>query len=74
LVLRQALGVKTRDILTQFLINAFTLSIVDGLPGIMLGILASFIIPCVEERATVVSQGEVLLAVFFPALVGISFG
>ena len=72
--LRQALGAKTRDILTQFLVEAVTLSIAGGLVGILLGITASFIISRVAEWATVVGPGAVLLAVFFSALVGISFG
>lgn len=72
--LRQALGAKTHDILTQFLVEAVTLSIAGGLVGILLGITASFIISRVAEWATVVGPGAVLLAVFFSALVGISFG
>ena len=72
--LRQALGAKTRDILTQFLLEAVTLSIAGGLVGILLGIIASFTISRLAQWATVVGPGAVLLAVLFSALVGISFG
>jgi putative ABC transport system permease protein len=72
--LRQALGAKTRDILTQFLVEAVTLSIAGGLVGILLGIIASFTISRLAQWATVVGPGAVLLAVLFSALVGISFG
>jgi putative ABC transport system permease protein len=72
--LRQALGAKTRDILTQFLVEAVSLSIVGGLVGILLGIIASFTISHLAQWATVVGPGAVLLAVLFSALVGISFG
>jgi putative ABC transport system permease protein len=72
--LRQAVGAKTRDILTQFLVEAVTLSIAGGFAGIVLGIVASSLISRLAGWSTVVGPGAVLLAVFFSALVGISFG
>jgi putative ABC transport system permease protein len=72
--LRQALGAKTRDILTQFLVEAVTLSIAGGLIGILLGIIASYTISRLAQWSTAVGPGAVLLAVLFSALVGISFG
>ncbi|HZL50987.1 MAG TPA: ABC transporter permease [Terracidiphilus sp.] len=71
---RQALGAKTRDILTQFLVEAITLSIAGGFIGIVLGIGASFLISKLAGGATSVGPGAVLLAVFFSALVGVGFG
>jgi putative ABC transport system permease protein len=72
--LRQAVGAKTRDILTQFLTEAVALSIAGGCVGIVLGITASAIISRLANWNTVVSAGAVALAVLFSALVGISFG
>ena len=72
--LRQAIGAKTRDILTQFLVEAVTLSISGGLIGIVLGVSASALISRIAGWATSVGPGAVLLAVFFSALVGIGFG
>jgi putative ABC transport system permease protein len=72
--LRQAVGAKTRDILTQFLVEAVTLSIAGGIVGIVLGIGASIAISRIAGWTTVVGPGAVVLAVFFSALVGISFG
>jgi putative ABC transport system permease protein len=72
--LRQAVGAKTRDILTQFLVEAVTLSIAGGFVGIVLGIAASIAISRIAGWTTVVGPGAVLLAVFFSALVGITFG
>ena len=72
--LRQAIGAKTRDILTQFLVEAVTLSIAGGFVGILLGIGASVLISRIAGWATSVGPGAVLLAVFFSALVGIGFG
>lgn len=72
--LRQALGAKTHDILTQFLVEAVALSVAGGVVGIVLGVGASGIISRVAGWATSVGPGAVLLAVFFSAVVGISFG
>lgn len=72
--MRQALGAKTRDILTQFLVEAVTLSIAGGFVGIVIGIGASLLISQLAGWATAVGPGAVMLAVFFSALVGIGFG
>jgi putative ABC transport system permease protein len=72
--LRQAVGAKVRDILTQFLVEAVTLSIAGGIVGILLGIVASTVVSRVAGWNTVVGIGAVSLAVFFSAFVGISFG
>src|SRR5512136_743745 len=42
--LRQAVGAKTRDILSQFLVEAVTLSVLGGTIGIVVGITASLLI------------------------------
>jgi putative ABC transport system permease protein len=72
--LRQAVGAKVRDVLTQFLVEAVTLSIAGGFIGILLGIGASAVISRLAGWNTVVGPGAVALAVFFSALVGIGFG
>jgi putative ABC transport system permease protein len=72
--LRQAIGAKTRDILSQFLVEAITLSIAGGSVGVLLGVGASALISRLAGWATSVGPGAVALAVFFSALVGISFG
>jgi putative ABC transport system permease protein len=72
--LRQAVGAKTRDILTQFLVEAVTLSVLGGVVGILLGVLASKLISIFAQWSTVVSPGAILLAFVFSALVGVFFG
>jgi putative ABC transport system permease protein len=72
--LRQAVGAKTRDILMQFLVEAVTLSVAGGIIGIIVGLGASAVISRMANWNTVISLSAVLLAVFFSALVGISFG
>ena len=72
--LRQAVGAKTKDILTQFLVEAVTLSILGGIVGIVLGILASKLISYFAQWSTLISPGSILLAFVFSALVGVFFG
>jgi putative ABC transport system permease protein len=72
--LRQAVGAKTRDILSQFLVEAVTLSIVGGAIGIALGITASLLISYFAQWSTVVSPGSIVVAFLFSALVGVFFG
>jgi putative ABC transport system permease protein len=72
--LRQAIGAKTRDILSQFLVEAIALSVAGGFAGVVLGISVSALISRLAGWATSVGPGAVALAVFFSALVGIGFG
>lgn len=72
--LRQAVGAKTRDILSQFLIEAVTLSIAGGAAGIVLGITASLLISHFAQWSTLVSTGSIAVAFLFSAVVGVSFG
>jgi putative ABC transport system permease protein len=72
--LRQAVGAKTKDILTQFLVEAVTLSILGGIIGILMGLLASKLISIFAQWSTLVSPGAIALAFLFSALVGVFFG
>src|SRR5216110_2743904 len=71
---RMAVGAHGRDILTQFLIEAMTLSIVGGLLGIILGIVASKILSAIKHWPSLISPGSIVLAFLFSAAVGIFFG
>ena len=72
--LRQAVGARTGDILFQFLVEAVAISLLGGLLGIGLGVVASVAISKVAHWATVLSFGSVALAFAFSGLVGIFFG
>jgi putative ABC transport system permease protein len=72
--LRQAVGARTRDILSQFLVEAVTLSVVGGAAGIAVGISASLLISYFAGWSTVVSAGSIAVAFLFSALVGVFFG
>jgi len=72
--LRQAVGAKTRDILSQFLVEAVTLSLLGGIIGIVLGLTTSVLISHFANWSTQVSLTSVLMAFVFSALVGVFFG
>ena len=72
--LRQAVGAKTKDILTQFLVEAVTLSLLGGVIGIVLGSGASLLISYFAAWSTLISPAAIALAFVFSALVGVFFG
>ena len=80
--LRKALGAKSFDILTQFLMEAVIMCGIGGLLGIGLGIFAGEgmamiavkIAKIVPEWPSVVSMQWVIISVSFSAAIGIFFG
>jgi len=72
--LRMAVGARAADILTQFLVEAVTLSLVGGLIGIALGIGGSWLIAEFAGWQTQLSSASIVLAVSFSAAIGIFFG
>ena len=72
--LRMAVGARGRDILTQFLIEAVTLSLAGGIIGILLGAAGSLAIGHFAEWRTELTASSVLLATGFAAVVGVFFG
>jgi putative ABC transport system permease protein len=72
--LRQAVGAKTKDILSQFLVEAVTLSLLGGMVGIVIGGIAAVAISYFAHWSTLISPAVVLLAFVFSALVGVFFG
>jgi putative ABC transport system permease protein len=72
--IRMAIGAKGRDVLTQFLIEALTLSVAGGGIGIALGIGASRVLAWKAGWPVLLSPSAVLLAFGFSAAIGIFFG
>ena len=72
--LRMAVGARSRDILTQFLVEAVTLSLIGGIIGIALGVGGSNAINALAEWRTVLAPEAILLAFGFSAAIGIFFG
>jgi putative ABC transport system permease protein len=71
---RMAVGAHGRDILTQFLIEAISLSSVGGIIGIILGISAAKTIAITRNWPALISPGSIIAAFSVSALVGIFFG
>lgn len=72
--IRKALGAKRRHILSQFLVEALTLSGVGGIIGIALGALGAAGIAKLADWELVVPLSSVIMAVSFALLVGLFFG
>ncbi|MDZ7372370.1 MAG: ABC transporter permease [candidate division KSB1 bacterium] len=72
--IRMAVGAKRRHILTQFLVEAVTLTEVGGAIGILLGILLAQLVRAVTPLPAVVPIWTLILGLFFCSLVGIVFG
>ena len=72
--LRMAVGARGRDILTQFLVEAVTLSLIGGLIGILLGISTTALIANLAGWPMALSINAILLATGFATLIGIFFG
>ncbi|AZI43879.1 FtsX-like permease family protein [Deinococcus psychrotolerans] len=70
---RKALGAKPRDILTQFLVEAFVLSVGGGVIGLVLGVGAAYL-GTLAGITPVFSPVTIGIAFLFSALVGIFFG
>jgi putative ABC transport system permease protein len=71
---RRALGAKKNEILSQFLIEAISLSVTGGIIGVFLGLTISFTISMVTDVTTSVTIFSVFIAFFVSVLVGIIFG
>ena len=71
---RLAVGAHGSDILTQFLIEAVSLSAVGGIIGIVLGIASSKILAAVKHWPSLISPGSILVAFLVSAAVGVFFG
>jgi putative ABC transport system permease protein len=72
--LRMAVGAKPADILTQFLVEALTLSLIGGAVGIALGALGAWLVTLVTGFPVILSLTAVLLATGFSAAIGVFFG
>src|SRR5207237_9072282 len=72
--LRMAVGARGRDILSQFLIEAVTLSLIGGVIGIATGLGGAEALSYFAEWRTLVSVQAIALAFGFAAAIGIFFG
>ncbi|MGI9087168.1 MAG: ABC transporter permease [Chthoniobacterales bacterium] len=71
---RLAVGAHARDILRQFLIEAFALSVGGGILGIILGITSSKIISAWKHWPALISPASIIVAFVVSGLIGVFFG
>ena len=72
--IRKALGARGRDILSQFLIEAMTLSLVGGLIGIGAGLIVSALIGRLAGWGFIFDPTTLAVAAAFSLAVGVVFG
>jgi putative ABC transport system permease protein len=72
--LRQSVGARDLDVLTQFLVEAIVLSLTGGAIGILLGAGVSYGVSQVMQWPTVVTPNSVLLSFGVAAATGVFFG
>ena len=72
--IRKAVGARTYDILSQFVIEAVALSILGEILGIALGWGGSALIEAVSPVPTNVTPWAVAMSFFFAFFVGVFFG
>ena len=72
--IRMAIGVRARDILLQYLVEAVTLGVIGGIVGIGGGILASKGLAAQRNWPVLIPPEWIVYAFLFSAAVGIFFG
>lgn len=71
---RLALGATPRDITMQFLSESITISVLGGLAGVVLGVIASFAVERLTDIKTIISLWSALLSFIVSLAVGLIFG
>jgi len=72
--IRMAVGARSADILSQFLIEGVVLSISGGLMGAILGIIGAFIFAHSSGWPALVDLMTICVAILFSGAVGVFFG
>jgi putative ABC transport system permease protein len=72
--LRKAVGATRTQILTQFLIETVTLSLLGGIIGILLGVGIATLFSVSGLISSVITVDSILMAFFFTLVIGVFFG
>ena len=68
--IRRAIGARPRDVKTQFMIESFTISMLGGLAGIIIGVVLAQFVAAFAGWPTVVSLWSILLSTGVSVTVG----
>ncbi len=71
---RRSLGAKKDDIILQFLFEAVFISLIGGLAGVVLGLMAAKGISMSADIPTIVSWWSIVLSFGVAAAIGLAFG
>jgi putative ABC transport system permease protein len=72
--IRMAIGARRRDILTQFLLEAISISVAGCVIGVVLGVGAAILVNHLTQTLVVITFSSVTLGFAVAAAVGIFFG
>ena len=72
--IRKALGARRRSILSQFLVEAVILTEIGALIGVILGVLAAYLLGSVANLPVVVPLWSVISGILFCSVIGLLFG
>lgn len=72
--LRMAIGGKGKDILRQFLLEASLLSVLGGIIGIGVGVLASMLVENILGWPILITSSSIVLSFLFCTFIGVFFG
>jgi putative ABC transport system permease protein len=71
---RRAVGARRRDIRLQFLVTSFTLSLLGGVAGVILGVAIAQVVAAYAGWPTVVTASSILLSTGVSVAVGLISG
>jgi putative ABC transport system permease protein len=72
--IRMAIGARRRDILTQFLLEAISISVAGCLIGVALGVGAALLVNDLTQTPVVITLSSILLGFVVATAVGVFFG
>lgn len=72
--IRMGVGARGRDVLLQFLIEALMISLIGGILGVGLGVIASGVIAGIMNWPVTITMQSIILSFLFSTAIGIFFG